>query len=142
MRRVFFAFACVLAGCSNEVTTVDSPGHLEGALTLRSGNCQPVSPPCKVTPLPGVNVWLYEPVSADGNDIAYPDVSDLDPLYETRSDSDGHYVIDAPAGDYTVLVDDEGHPYAGSETGEVLRPAKIEKDKTTTLDLQINHAVE
>jgi hypothetical protein len=142
MQRLFFCFSLAAAGCANEITTLDSPGHLEGSLTLKSGNCMPVSPPCKVTPLSGVTVWLYEPIPAEGKDTKYPDVSDFSPLYEARSDSDGHYAIEAPAGDYTVLVDDEGYPYAGATDGGVLRPAHVEEERTTTLDLQIDHAVE
>jgi hypothetical protein len=141
MKHLLWFGWLALAGCASDGETKPSTpveGHLEGAVTLRTGTCLPPTP-CSVMPLAGTTVWLYAPIHGH---TAYPDVSSLLPLAETTASSQGHYRLDAPPGQYTVLVDDAGSPRSMFEAYDVLTPVAIHKDQNTTLDLEINHAVD
>ena len=142
-RRTFVACGLfALHGCQNQVDVEGPKGSIDGIVTIRTGSCQPVSPPCKVAPLAHDRVWVFPLIVGASQDWTHPDTSDLTPVAETTTDDAGHYAADVPAGAYSVLVDDGGEPVATKTGDGGLDVARVAAHETTVHDIQVNHAVE
>jgi hypothetical protein len=125
-------------------TTRAAGSGVHGTVTLREGDCQPgvVGEPggsgCRVHPA-SRRVHVYSPPIGDGAVEGAYYHGGRRPTSVGRSDSQGKYAIDLPAGSYTILVEDDGRFYCHSFEGGRACAVTVRAGERVRRDLEIDH---
>ena len=121
----------ILAACSGSVG--DSPGgdsparakqaDVSGTVTLREGDCMPVTTPerCRLRPIATrVEVYPVIRLQKAGRNEPNQLVPNAKPVATTMSDADGRFALTLPEGRYTIITSYEGgwYPVVIGEDGE------------------------
>lgn len=57
----------------------------------------------------------------------------------TTSDEEGRYDVSLSPGTYSVFVLEDGYYYASGSVGDVIQPVTVERDRVSTLDIDITY---
>ena len=122
---------------------------LYGCCTYKTGNCMPIvdTNQCKWYAVKRT-IYFYEPTREKQTVNAYPTHStwytkiNTKLIAKTESDDNGCYQISLPAGQYSILILENGRYYCGSwGDGYLLCPVTIDSNKVKKQNLCINLAV-
>lgn len=143
----------VACGGATSDEPTDEPGETKvqaqvvGTVTLREGNCMPVTTPehCRVRGLTA-RVEAYRVIHLANDDKSssrFVVPPGMTPVQTTTSDADGRFSFVLPEGRYTILTFYEGSWYPESwGSGGEWAGVEVNAAWLEDLDLQINRASE
>ncbi|WP_242927585.1 hypothetical protein [Pontibacter vulgaris] len=125
---------------------------ITGTLTYKEGNCIPTIGPngpcegyssCKeYTVKRKIIIYSYTTLhQATEHDFVYYTL-DANPVLTVESDAEGFYQAILAPGSYSVFIQENGKLYAKGFDGQGgINPVRVDEDKVTNFNLQLNYSV-
>jgi hypothetical protein len=135
--------AALAAGMGRKEKSAKISTGIQGKVEIWEGNFMPMIDPKstsnKITPGAGRRVRVYAPLTVAGGLMsAQRDSIESELVAETRCDKSGMFMLDVPAGTYSVFVEEGAGWYANGFDGDGVQGAVVvSAGKLTEVTLKI-----